>query len=43
MRYTDYLNDCYFKLTDEVPEKLDELDDSWSLVEVPHTWNNWDG
>ncbi len=43
MRYTDYLNDWYFKRTDEVPEKLDELDDSWSLVEVPHTWNNWDG
>lgn len=43
MRYVSNLTDWYFKLTDEVPTDIAKLDDSWNLVEVPHTWNNWDG
>src|SRR5690625_2367163 len=43
MRQYDPLDVWFFKLTDEVPSALEEIDDSWKLIEVPHTWNNWDG
>ncbi|HLR92436.1 MAG TPA: hypothetical protein VK048_05185, partial [Atopostipes sp.] len=43
MRQYDALDVWSFKLTDEVPSTLEKIDDSWKLVEVPHTWNNWDG
>lgn len=43
MRSTYFLDNWYFKLTEEVPNNAYELDSSWEVVDVPHTWNNWDG
>lgn len=43
MRQYDSLDIWSFKLTDDVPSKLNEVDDSWKIVEIPHTWNGWDG
>lgn len=43
MRFVSDLEEWYFKLTVEVPARLEEINDSWELVDVPHTWNNWDG
>lgn len=43
MRYVSDLDEWYFKLTDEVPNDISVLNDSWDLVQIPHTWNNWDG
>lgn len=43
MRYIRELNNWYFKLTEDIPAKSEELNETWELVEVPHTWNNWDG
>jgi len=43
MRYTDFLDSWYFQLTDKVPSDIEEVAETWDLVTIPHTWNNWDG
>lgn len=43
MRKTDFLDHWHFKLTEEVPSEIEALDHTWKQVDVPHTWNNWDG
>jgi len=43
MRYTDFLDTWYFKLTDKVPRNIEQVAETWEAVTIPHTWNNWDG
>ena len=46
MRFYESLNeDWKFAKTDQVPEKMPchGNDQDWEWVDLPHTWNNWDG
>ena len=46
MRFYESLNeDWKFAKTDQVPEKMPchGQDKDWEWVDLPHTWNNWDG